>query len=428
MASAFLFGGSTGETPETLARRRAIQDAIAQHIMGTQPTTALGGIGAMLQGLAVGYGRHRDSRLERESRDKASDFANGLLPDYLGGNRSRVTPGAGAETAAFSAPEVKGTMENARARDRQSVAEYQAKPDGGDLEAYIRQAAGARGIDPETALRVARSEGLAPGVWQSNVRKNGMRETSYGPFQLLVGDGVHFPKGMGNDFIAKTGLDPADPRTVYRQIDFALDRARDGGWSPWYGAKAAGISAFQGIDRNAPGADAAAIDGNLSEGQPVARIDPSMMAEKVQPGEEEAQRERPAEETANPYAGVDRRLIEALNNPWTPAEIRSVLQTVVDRQMKEADPTYRLGLEKQRIELDNLRHPRPAYKFMNGPDGSVLRYDESTGEIGIARAAAPSEPEAIRILRLRAEAAGLKPGTPEYQQFMRSGEAKPAGR
>lgn len=114
-------------------------------------------------------------------------------------------------------------------------------------EAYIRQAAIRRGQDPNTAVRVARSEGLADGVYQSNVMKNGMREPSYGPFQLLVGDGKNFPKGMGNDFIAKTGLDPRDPSTVNAQIDFALDNAQTRGWTPWYGAKAVGISAREGL-------------------------------------------------------------------------------------------------------------------------------------------------------------------------------------
>ena len=36
-----------------------------------------------------------------------------------------------------------------------------------EMEAYIRRAAIARGINPDVALRVARSEGLQPGTWQS---------------------------------------------------------------------------------------------------------------------------------------------------------------------------------------------------------------------------------------------------------------------
>src|SRR5690242_15775458 len=71
-----------------------------------------------------------------------------------------------------------------------------------DLQAvqdYLLAGAQRRGMDPRIALRVAKSEGLAPGTWQSNVVKNGRRERSYGPFQLYV-DG-----GLGNQFKAQTG-------------------------------------------------------------------------------------------------------------------------------------------------------------------------------------------------------------------------------
>jgi len=109
------------------------------------------------------------------------------------------------------------------------------------VESYIRAAAAKRGIDPNIAVRVARSEGLAPGVWQSNVMRNGRRETSYGPFQLLVGG------GLGDRFIAQTGLDPRDPSTVNAQVDFALDNAAKGGWSPWYGAAKVGVGPWDGL-------------------------------------------------------------------------------------------------------------------------------------------------------------------------------------
>ena len=54
------------------------------------------------------------------------------------------------------------------------------------IERFIRQEAARRGIDPDIAGRVARSEGLKENTWQSRVRnKRGQREQSYGPYQLL---------------------------------------------------------------------------------------------------------------------------------------------------------------------------------------------------------------------------------------------------
>jgi hypothetical protein len=68
-----------------------------------------------------------------------------------------------------------------------------------EMEQYIRASATKRGIDPNIAVRVAKSEGLRKGTWQSDVRKNGKRERSYGPFQLLM-DG-----GLGNKMLKETG-------------------------------------------------------------------------------------------------------------------------------------------------------------------------------------------------------------------------------
>lgn len=126
----------------------------------------------------------------------------------------------------------------------------QATPD--QVEAYIRQAAAQRGIDPETAVKVAQGEGgLVP-------NRTGSFATgkSFWPFQLHYG-GAGTPyadfgttAGMGNDFTAQTGYQPGDPNAWQAATDYALDKAKAGGWGPWYGASAQGITGFQGINRN----------------------------------------------------------------------------------------------------------------------------------------------------------------------------------
>ena len=116
------------------------------------------------------------------------------------------------------------------------------------LEQYIRQAAAARGINPDIAVRVAKSEGgLSDPTRQAEYVKGGYREPSYGPFQLLIGGpGTGFPTGMGNDALA-AGIDPRKPDNAQRGIDFALDQAKNSGWGAWYGAKAQGITGKAGI-------------------------------------------------------------------------------------------------------------------------------------------------------------------------------------
>ena len=111
----------------------------------------------------------------------------------------------------------------------------------GIIEAYIRQAAIARGIDPDIAVRVARSEGgLTDPVRQSDVVRNGVREQSFGPFQLYMAG------GLGNRALA-AGIDPRDPDQWQAGVDFALDEAKRAGWGQWYGAAKAGIGNRTGL-------------------------------------------------------------------------------------------------------------------------------------------------------------------------------------
>jgi len=128
------------------------------------------------------------------------------------------------------------------------------------LEPYIRAAALERGIDPDVAVRVAMSEGgLNDPTRQSEAKKNGVREPSYGPFQLLVGGGnTGFPVGLGNEFIRQTGMDPRNPEHAQAAINFALDTAKQKGWGQWYGAKRVGLDNFAGIGGRPSGAASSA--------------------------------------------------------------------------------------------------------------------------------------------------------------------------
>lgn len=111
-----------------------------------------------------------------------------------------------------------------------------------EAEAYIRQSAAKRGIDPDTAVRVARSEGLSAYV--------GDEGSSFGPFQLHYGgvaSGANAVGGLGDEFTKVTGLHARDPSTWKQQVDFSLDQAAKGGWGPWHGAQRVGIADRQGI-------------------------------------------------------------------------------------------------------------------------------------------------------------------------------------
>src|SRR5678809_1191693 len=117
-------------------------------------------------------------------------------------------------------------------------------------ESFIRDAAQKRGIDPEIALVVADYEGgrEAPG-------KVGKFPTgwSFWQFQLHYGGaGYEYygtEAGMGNDFTRLTGWQPGDISAWRDACRYALNWVRRVGWIRWYGAAAAGISQWQGINR-----------------------------------------------------------------------------------------------------------------------------------------------------------------------------------
>jgi len=112
-----------------------------------------------------------------------------------------------------------------------------------ELNQAITAAANKYGVDPEIAIKVAQAEGGT--IYQSNIIKGNKRERSYGPFQLYK-DG-----GLGNEYEKEYNTDLSkenSPELIKRQIDFAMRKAKELGWKPWYGAARVGIGDREGLD------------------------------------------------------------------------------------------------------------------------------------------------------------------------------------
>jgi hypothetical protein len=113
-----------------------------------------------------------------------------------------------------------------------------------EKEAFIRAEAAKRGISPDVAMAVAKSEGF--NQYSGDLDATG-KPTSFGSFQLhYPGIGRNTADGLGSVFTSQTGLDARDPNTERQQIQFALDQAKQGGWGPWHGWKGA---QWAGIER-----------------------------------------------------------------------------------------------------------------------------------------------------------------------------------
>lgn len=119
-------------------------------------------------------------------------------------------------------------------------------PSKAEVEAYVRRAAAARNIDPNIAARVVDSE--------SGFNVNAYNpEGSYGVAQLFYGG------GLGNVF----GPSGKDPSTWRQQVDFMMDQASKGGWSPWHGWKGsprAGIGPVGGGERGGGASTSIKVD------------------------------------------------------------------------------------------------------------------------------------------------------------------------
>lgn len=119
-----------------------------------------------------------------------------------------------------------------------------------EIEKIIRDEAALRNMDPTVAIRIYRSEGY--NTYQSQIPRSGRGslnglEASFGPFQLYTGG------GLGNDYESLTGRKLANDNTrdgITNQIRFALDKAVDNGWGPWYGRIKAGVATNEGFNYN----------------------------------------------------------------------------------------------------------------------------------------------------------------------------------
>ncbi len=89
-------------------------------------------------------------------------------------------------------------------------------------------------------------------------------------------------------------------------------------------------------------------------------------------------------------------LVQAASNPWLSEQDRAMVNMLLQREMQKNDPERALRLQKAQLEVDQLRSGTPG---TNSSFGN---------------------------LQAQARAAGLVPGTPEYQDFMLNGGGAPA--
>ena len=318
MTLSYAFGGNTGQSYDALQRRRAYLEAVQKAGQGTQPKTGAEGILSGLNSVFSDLMLRKLGKQEDANREAANQKALDLFgqPSQYGGG--------GASVPAYVPPDPNSPSQIGH-DTMVALGKAPATPTKDEVSAYIAAKAMELGIDPSVAVAVANSEGLnanpADG-WQSNFVKNGQREPSYGPFQLYMGG------GLGNSFLEQTGLDPRDPTTWKKQVDFALGHAKNNGWGSWYGARNAGIGDFQGIGGQPQGA-----------------------------------------------SGIDPNIVAAMGDPNVSPEIKSALGMLLQQRIAAAQPPDPVNLQT-----------------FTGPDGATYSFNPVTGEAKPVTASKPLDP------------------------------------
>lgn len=443
----FLIDTSKGETPASVARKRAL---VAQ-LMGqsSAPKNVGEGLNALGDGIVAAVMNRRADKAEAAGRGEGSNAFASLFSG-LGGVDTQAPEMAGNTAVS---PGALPTQDYPSQRVSQAFGA--ASSDGGDVESYIRRAAAERGIDPEIAIKVARSEGgLKDPFRQSDIVKNGVREQSYGPFQLYMGG------GLGNKAL-EAGIDPR--KDWQGGINFALDQAASGGWGPWYGAKKIGVTGMTGIGQR-PTGQVASLDPmagmpdaqmtpeqivqSFAQSRPqmsppvdpamngMAPPNPSRFAPDAQPvvpgipgqqtmplgpqatGLAAAQPPQPAQmppmgqpapqppmQVAQagqgqfppapppPQNNRVQQLMQVMSNPWLSDQERQVAGMMLQQEMQKMDPMRQLEMEKTRLEMEAMRNPKP--NLINGGDGRL--YDPASGKWITAPDAAQKAPQVVEL-------------------------------
>jgi hypothetical protein len=231
---------STARTPESVKNELLMAKLLQQSAAANTGPYTSGGVTALkaLSGLMGGLQERQAEQANAQGQAQSNATLAAALKAYAA-NRNGPAPtfGDAAAASAGTSPSL-GIPTSAASSRAGNPGPYDPKA----TEALIRARAPSFGIDPDTAVKVARSEGL-------NVY-HGDGGSSFGPFQLHYGGvagGGNAVGGLGDTFTKQTGLDARDPSTVPQQVDFALSQASKGGWGPWHGAQRVGLGNFAGI-------------------------------------------------------------------------------------------------------------------------------------------------------------------------------------
>lgn len=440
----FIFGADgLPKTPQEAARLRAIAQAMA-------PNRAPKDVGEGLTSLGNAIAYRMMMNKAAKGDEMGQNAANTAFSDMIGaGNDVAPTMTSNApaspSTATTSPTPIPGSVNNARAADRNSVPGYA----GLDMKSGIQQSANALGISPvdlATAISYETAGTMDP-------TKRGPT-TQWGQHRGLIQFGEPQAQKYGVDFNNPISSQLGENGAVVKYLRDAGVRPGMGIMDIYSAINAGGVGRYGASDANnggAPGtvadkvnsqmaghrSKALAMFGEQVPGQ-TASADPQQAFSAVLGQQQGAPQASPAQnyadpmvnvvppapapqpqkqpqqvaQAANPRKGImdalmgakrtedlptdyfpaapsssgaaspsRQQIMQVLANPYATPEQRAIAQDMYQQQQQASDPLRQMQIEKGRLELDAMRNPSPEYDMISGKDGSIFRADKRTGKI-----------------------------------------------
>jgi flagellum-specific peptidoglycan hydrolase FlgJ len=421
MALSFAFDASKGETPETLARRRAIAEAIAAR-NGRAPKDV--GEGLTSLGNAIAY------RMMMSKADKAQ--AAGLAS-------------ANEAFAPFAAG-FGGT---------DSDAPMDIRPEAADAAPSTVDLSGDRGAFVESLMPAAIAASERTGIDPRIIVAQAAQETGWG--KAAPGNNYFGIKGPGQTLAThevvngmslpvkdsfRTFASPQDSVNGY--ADFMLDNPRYAAMrgAPGMDAQldALGKSGYATDPNysNSVGSIARAIQmpamrpsmagPQVSPGGPVqvASLDPASGMAQSAPGGPPANAtagdpvQRVAQAVAQRQGPTAADAMRVLSNPFSNPGQQAIAKAILEQEMQRSDPLRELQLQEEQLKLEALRNPKQD-PFTLSPGQS--RYDASGKPI----ASVPDAPKPPQLDELYDQDTGMPykaRWNPETGQYERVGGVK----
>lgn len=347
MLQSFIFDQSKGETPETVARKRAIADALMGRIGNRSARNTGEGIGNALASIGHGISSNvmnrRASRAEQEGQQGAGSLYDQIISGLTSG--SPIALSGGSQPTDYASSQV-DSAHQASASPGQFAGSQQEFIDM--LMPAAIEASQRTGIDPRIIVAQAAQETgwgrSAPGNNFFGIKSHGQGGgRTLNTHEYVDGQRVNTADSF------RTFGSPED--SVQGYADFITSNPR---YKPLMEARGLDdqLAALQASGyatdpnyANSVGSIARSIPANPSQ----ADLESMPVGGQMQMGQGEPVQTAQA-------GGLDLpTLLQAASNPWLNEGQRGVINMLIEQQMQQQDPMQSLEMEYKRAQIEKMQ-------------------------------------------------------------------------